>query len=254
MALIWEKRSAGVHYQVRSAGNSVRLYSNRVLHTQYNPKNLLTGSVWDLLLLGAFFLPRQRVRRVLVLGVGGGAVIRQLLALFPDVEITGVELNPVHLAIARRFFGLSNKRVSLHCENAITWLALYDGEPFDLVIDDLFGERDGEPCRAVRADADWFDLLGTHLQPDGALVMNFTGAAEVRRSDWGRGGAAAERFLSAVSLSTPSCENRVVTFLPDENAGVANLTAAVAAEPRLRSPLLRYRARRLPAPATQSPD
>ena len=37
MALLWEKRAAGVHYSVRNAGNTVRLYTNGVLHTQYNP-------------------------------------------------------------------------------------------------------------------------------------------------------------------------------------------------------------------------
>ena len=72
MALLWEKRAGGVCYQVRTAGNTVRLYTNGVLHTQYNPTRLLTGSVWDLLLLGALFVPRERMRRVLLLGVGGG--------------------------------------------------------------------------------------------------------------------------------------------------------------------------------------
>lgn len=244
MALVWEKRAAGVHYAVRRAGNSLRLYTNGVLHSQYNPSRLLTGSVWDLLLLGAYFLPPARVRRVLVLGVGGGAVIRQLLALFPQAEITGVELNPVHLQVARRFFGLRDARVTLHAGDAIAWLALYDGEPFDLVIDDLFGERDGEPCRAVRADADWFDLLGCHVAPRGVLTMNFASAAEVRASDWGRGGEAARRFPGAVSLSTPTCENRVVSFLPAA-AGADTLASALAADGRLPRRQLRYRARRL---------
>jgi spermidine synthase len=246
MAVVWEKRRDGVHYQVRSAGKTLRLYTNGVLHTQFNPSRLLTGSVWDLLLLGALFSPPLQLRRVLVLGVGGGAVIRQLLALFPQVQITGVELNPVHLQVARRHFGLHDARVTLHAENAITWLALYDGEPFDLVIDDLFGECDGLPCRAVSADADWFDMLATHLQPDGALVMNFAGATEVRRSDWGKGGTSVRRFPYAVSLSTPTCENRVVTFLA-RAVSVAGLSAAVAAQPLLKPAHLRYRARSLRA-------
>lgn len=250
MAILWRKALDGVRYEVRSAGRTVRLYTNGVLHTQYNPARLLTGSVWDLLLLGALTQPRARIRRVLVLGVGGGAVIRQLLHLLPDAHVTGVELNPVHIDLARRFFGLRDARVELHCENAITWLALYDGEPFDLVIDDLFGERDGEPCRAVNADADWFDLLVTHLRPHGTLVMNFAGPEEVRRCAWRGDRALRRRFPAALSLSTPTCENRVVAFLPAvATRGGANpassLAAVVAAEPQLRGPLLRYRARRV---------
>lgn len=244
MAVVWQRRVDGVRYEVRTAGNTVRLYTNGVLHTQYNPGQLLTGSVWDLLLLGALFLPRGRIRRVLVLGVGGGAVIRQLLALFPGVHVTGVELNPVHLQVARRFFGLRDARVDLHCENAITWLALYDGEPFDLVIDDLFGERDGQPCRAVRVDEDWFDMLCTHLAPGGGLVVNFAGAREAGAAAWSRLPALRRRFPAAVSLSTPTCENRVVAYLPF-TAGPEHLRRVLSGEPRLGGRLLRYGARRL---------
>jgi spermidine synthase len=244
MAVLWERRHGGVHYEVRSAGKTLRLYSNGVLHTQFNPSRLLTGSVWDLMLLGALTLPREQVRRVLMLGVGGGAVIRQLLAVFPQVEITGIELNPVHLGVARRFFGLRDERVQLHEDNAVTWLALYDGEPFDLIIDDLFGERGGAPCRAVDADADWFDLLATHLADDGVLVMNFAEGAEVRASDWGQRGESARRFPHALSLSTPTCENRVVTFSP-RAVSAAGLALELRDIPAIRPSQLRYRAREL---------
>lgn len=254
MALLWERASGGVHYQVRSAGRTLRLYTDGVLHTQYNPARLLTGSVWDLLLLPALLVPPARLRRVLVLGVGGGAVIRQLLELFPGVQVVGVELNAVHLAVARRWFGLRDARVELVHADAVAWLAGYAGEPFDLVIEDLFGERDGEPCRAVAADATWFASLLQPLAPHGVLAMNFAGAAEVRASAWGRAvrGDAQERQLrwlrrrlpAALSLATPTCENRVVTFLP-QPATVAGLRAAVAAEPALCSPLLRWDARAL---------
>jgi spermidine synthase len=242
VAVLWERRRDGVHYQVRSAGRTLRLYSNGVLHTQFNPSRLLTGSVWDLMLLATLLLPPGRVRRVLVLGVGGGAVLRQLLAVYPDAQITGIELNPVHLAVARRFFGLRDQRVQLHEENAITWLALHDGEPFDVIIDDLFGERDGEPCRAVSADADWFDLLASQLAPGGALVMNFAAAAEVRTCDWWRGGEISDGLPYALSLSTPTCENRVVAFLP-EAANGRTLARAIRAMPLIPPAGLRYRAR-----------
>ncbi len=244
MALRWEKHADGVCYQVRTAGNTVRLYTNGVLHTQYNPTRLLTGSVWDLLLLGALFVPRERMRRVLLLGVGGGAIIQQLRQVFPDVLITGIELNPVHIAIARRFFGVRSAQVDLVCENAITWLTMYDGEPFDLIIDDLFGEHDGIPCRAVAADADWLGLLATHLTADGVLVTNFAGRREVRACAWQGSRGLRRRFPAAISLATPSCENRVVAFLP-RLLGPEVLRAAQVADARLRGRLLCFSARRL---------
>lgn len=219
MALVWQQRADGVRYEVRSAGNSLRLYTNGVLHTQYNPTRTWTGSVWDLLTLPSLLLPPERIRRVLVLGVGGGAAIRQLLDFFPHAQVTGIELNPVHVQLATRYFGLQDPRVHLVCDNAVTWLALYDGEPFDLVIDDLFGDRDGVPCRAVPVDADWLDLLASNLDSCGLLTINFAGARDVSRAPWRslfNPGARRARFGTVLSLSTPGCENRVLALLPPD--------------------------------------
>lgn len=243
MALLWEKQAGGVHYEVRTAGGSLRLYTNGVLHTQHNPKRRWTGSVWDLLTMTTLLLPPARIRRVLVLGVGGGAAIRQLLAFFPAAHIIGVELNPVHVQVAKRFFGLRDARVELVCANAVTFLALYDGEPFDLVIDDLFGDRDGVPCRAVTADADWLDLLATHLAPTGQLTINFAGSADAGRAPWRE--VFARRFATVLSLSTPGCENRVLGFLPLA-AVVADLQQVLAAQPEQARHAPRFRARVLP--------
>ena len=61
MALLWSHREKGVLYQVRAAGSSRRLYADGVLHTQFNPRRIVTGSVWDLLWLPVFFLTAPRV-------------------------------------------------------------------------------------------------------------------------------------------------------------------------------------------------
>ena len=71
MALIWKTDLQGVHYEVRRAGRTLRLYANGVQHSEFHPKRLLTGSVWDLLWLPALLHEPSRFRRVLVLGLGG---------------------------------------------------------------------------------------------------------------------------------------------------------------------------------------
>ena len=91
MALVWEKRVGHNHYQVRTHGATVRLYSNGVFHSQWNPRDPLKGSLWELLLLPAFFLPHGQVQRVLLLGVGGGALGVPRIAHPPDV-LTGLDL------------------------------------------------------------------------------------------------------------------------------------------------------------------
>lgn len=209
MALLWEKRVAGDHYQVRSHGASVRLYSNGVFHSQWNPRDPIKGSLWELLLLPAFFLPPGRIRSVLVLGVGGGAVIRLLQQFVQPQQITGVDLDPRHLFVARRYFGVRD--AELVCADAREFVASRRGHPgFDLIIDDLFGHSRGEAVRAVAADGHWCAALLKCLEPGGLLVANFATRKEMLASGWS--GPDLRGQLCGWSAELPEYENCVLAL------------------------------------------
>jgi hypothetical protein len=87
MAIIWAKCVSGVNYEVRSVENSLRLYTDGVFHSQYNSRQILTGHVWDLLLLPAFFYPKKKIKRILVMGVAGGAVLHMLRHFFYQMRL-----------------------------------------------------------------------------------------------------------------------------------------------------------------------
>ncbi len=249
MAILWHKQDGETRYEVRSAGKTLRLYTNGVFHSQYNPANPVTGSVWDLLLLPAFFLP-DVVRRVLVLGVGGGAVIRQLNHFLQPEEIVGVELNPVHLEIAERFFEVGAANVTLHQADAIWWVKQYRGEPFDLIIDDIFSDNEGDPQRAITADIRWFRRLVKLLAPQGAVVTNFGSAGELKSSAWFTEERMRDRFPAAFQLTTPLYENVIGAFMgrPTDSR---DLRRKLAEWPELdtakKSCRLKYSIRRLKA-------
>jgi hypothetical protein len=244
MAVLWSKQVGDTRYEVRSAGRTRRLYTNGILHTQYNPARRLTGNLWDLLLLGAFFHDPGGARRVLVLGVGGGAVIRQLQHFVAPDHITAVELNAVHLYVAQRFFGVRRSgRLALVEADARDWLDGYRGPAFDLVIDDLFTDRGGVADRAVPADAGWLRRLGSALAPQGTLVMNFAGNAQL--------GAAVplseSDYRAVFRLSTPQNENAVGVFLRRASSSPAlrrRLQQVRELDPR-RTSGVRYAIRRL---------
>lgn len=231
MAVIWRKVEGDTRYEVRQAGNSLRLYTNGVFHSQYNPKQPVTGNVWDLLMLPAFFQPQQ-VRRVLVLGVGGGTVIRQLNHFLKPELIVGVELNPVHLEIARDHFGVAEENVELHEADAIWWLRQYRGERFDLIIEDLFTDSDGEPERVVAADGKWMRHLLRQLTPRGTLVINFGSSQELRASAWFSETSLREKLPAAFKLTTPLYENAIGAFLRNP-AESGDLRRHLAAWPEL---------------------
>ncbi|WP_043316643.1 methyltransferase domain-containing protein [Microbulbifer sp. HZ11] len=185
MAIIWRQCRGGDRYEVRTHGASVRLYSNGVFHSQWNPRDPLKGSLWELLLLPTFFRPPEQVKRVLLLGVGGGALIRLLQSFVAPDSIVGVDIDRVHLNVARRFFGV--KGAELICADAREYLSgcqQSKAAQFDLVVDDLFGHADGEARRAFPADPDWCRQLLNILAPHGVVVGNFGCRRELLDSGW----------------------------------------------------------------------
>lgn len=219
MATVWQKTINGCHYEVRRAGNSTRLYTDGVFHSQYNPDHFVTRNVWDLLMLPAFFYPVEKIRRVLVLGVGGGSVIHLLHRYVQPQEIIGIELNPVHLNIAKRFFGIDKKMAKLYQADAIKWLQEYQGPPFDMIIDDLFGEDEGEGVRAVALNARWFKLLNKNLSKNGLAVINLINPKSLNQSAYFTNQSIARHFPAAYSLTLPLFHNIIAVFLKKASSG-----------------------------------
>lgn len=247
MAVIWQKIDQGTRYEVRAAGETRRLYTDGVFHSSYNPQHAVMGGVWDILMLPALWYP-QRIQRVLVLGVGGGAVIQQLRRYVRPAEIVGIELNPLHLTIARQFFGVDKSVATLVQGDAIDWLHHYRGPAFDLIIDDLFGEEKGEPVRAVAADSKWLTALNRNLTAHGVLVMNFIGSKEFKSAAYFHNKNIARLFKSAFQFNLPEYENIIAAFCKQAVTG-QQLRHEIQNIPALASSLaqgkLEFRLRRL---------
>ncbi|MGD8566825.1 MAG: hypothetical protein PVJ39_01880 [Gammaproteobacteria bacterium] len=248
MSIVWQRRVGGTRYEVRMAGRTRRLYTNGVFHSQFNPDNPVSGSIWDLLMIPAFFYPRGKIKRILVLGVGGGAVMQQFQHFLQPEHITGVELNPYHLYVARRFFYVKQKNVDLHYADAVQWIKEYDGEKYDLIVDDLFGEQDGEPVRAVEADAKWFRKLNKLLKRDGLLITNFVSSRQLRACAYFTDDKIHKQFKACFQFTAPNYENAIGAFLKKESNQRTlrqNLTDIPQLNPNLKSSRLRYNIRRV---------
>jgi len=210
MTVLWECRREGTHYSVRQSGASIRLYSNRVFHSQWNSNKPFSGGVWDCLSLPAFYLPEDSIKRVLLLGLGGGAVVRQLQIMTNFDQLNAIEIDQQHIDIARRWFGVNDDRVTLIQHDAIAWLYSYAGPPFDLIIDDLFGhEEEGNPIRACALTSSWTDLLHSNLNHEGVLVMNCVNSKELKQ---GVPALADSGFRYGYRWTLPAYENAIAVL------------------------------------------
>ena len=173
MALIWFNQQDGHRYEVRNAGRTLRLYSDGVFHSQYNPGRQILGGLWDLLYLPMFMLPSPQLQRILLLGLGGGSVIHPINHWFTPATIDAVEIDSNHLYVAREYFGINHANTALHHADVMTWLPQQQ-QQWDVIIEDVYGHLDGEPVRGVDLSRQWAAQLFDHLQPHGLLIMNFT--------------------------------------------------------------------------------
>jgi len=116
-------------------------------------------------------------RRVLVLGLGSGSIVKYLYNFFQDVSIDAVELRSEVISIAREYFLLpdSSERLNIYHQSAQEWLAEHDSqEKYDLIIVDMFltsisGKDSAEDTSS------YIDKIDSLLSNNGAAVFNHLG-------------------------------------------------------------------------------
>ena len=194
----------------------MRLYKDGVFHSHYNPGHKVTRGVWDLLVLPTLLHPPGSIQRVLLLGVGGGAAIHLLNHFVQPSHITAIELDPLHITVAKRFFKINHSNTQLIENDAIAWVkrkaALKKPPTFDLIIDDLYGEEGGEPVRAIQANEQWCSALHTLLSKDGLLVSNFVTRSELHSSAYCKNKAVKQLFNSRYKFTNPLYQNQIGAF------------------------------------------
>ncbi len=78
-------------------------------------------------------------KNCLVLGVGGGTVIKELINHYPRMNIVGVEIDLVMIEIGQKHFGLeSHKNIELVAQDAVNFITQERANKYDLIIVDVF--------------------------------------------------------------------------------------------------------------------
>lgn len=216
---------------VKRSRGALSLRVDGTFASWYRPGSPLTGSVWDALAAPLLWLPRDRRRSVLVLGLGGGSAARLVRALAPRARIVGVESSGEVLEAARRWFDLDGLGVEVVHADARRYLRRSRAS-FDLVIEDVFvGES-----RSVRKPA-WLPDPGVaaavrRLRRGGLLVCNsIDETSRVQRS-------LRAHFPSTVRIAVEGYDNVIVVGGPTGLAA-RSLRTAVAGHPLLARTLPR---------------
>jgi spermidine synthase len=129
----------------------------------------------------ASYLYVPRPRRVLLIGVGAGSMIRFLEHYDPEVRVDGVDIDPVVLDVARDYFGTRpSEHVRLLARDGFDHIAS-TADLYDVIYLDAF-LKPVPDARAVETDAsgvprrlktiDTYGKMQSKLTPGGVVVVN----------------------------------------------------------------------------------
>jgi spermidine synthase len=215
--LLYERDSAYNYIQVVQAGDETELMLNEgmAVHSVYVPAGDATG-YWDYFLIAPEFRPAAAVepepRRVAILGLAGGTTATQITRAYGrGVDVTGVEIDPALVQVARRYFHLDQPNVHPVVQDARYWLATTSGR-YDLIALDAY-RQPYIPFHLTTQE--FFRSVAAHLEPDGAVAVNVGRTATDYRLVAALARTMRAVFASVYLVDVPGWDNTLVYATPE---------------------------------------
>lgn len=113
---------------------------------------------------------RPGIRRILMIGLGGGTAAKQFRRFYPEATIDVVEVDPLVAHVARTYFGVrDDERLRIHVGDGRTFLKR-SSETWDLVIIDAYTtNRYGDTIPAHLTTRELFGEVRAHLNERGLV-------------------------------------------------------------------------------------
>ena len=238
------KAAEGLIYETESAYNYIQvvdwdrryllLNEGQGIHSVYDPDNLATNGTWDYFLIAPFFNPPphtpDQVNSLCLIGLAAGTISKQYTAVFGQIPIDGIEIDPEIVRVGREYFDMTEPNLNAVVADGRAFLA-HTTRRYDVVGIDAY-RLPYIPWHLTTLE--FFRQVREHLSDEGVVVIN-VGHTD---SDWRLVEAMAATlsrvFPSVHVINVPDTFNAIMvaTLQPTE---AANLEANL---PGLTHPLL----------------
>jgi spermidine synthase len=210
-----EEMSAFSHIRVRRDGDVraltfVRDDGREVVQSRVSltaPQTLVSPYARSMF---ASYLYQPHPRRVLLVGLGGGAMVRFLSHHEPQVHVDAVEIDPAVVRLADEYFGVrSGGNVRVHTADAVTFIGS-TADRYDLILMDAFlrpssdTDATGVPTR-LKTEA-FLGRVRQALAPGGVVAFNVNEHASMADDI----AAVAAAFGPVAVYGAPPADNTVV--------------------------------------------
>lgn len=118
------------------------------------------------------WLLNPNIKKVLVVGLGSGSVPKRIISDFPGVAVDSIELDPVVVDVARRYFALrDDPRHRIFVQDGRQYVRRTE-TMYDLIVMDAY-HAEGVPFHLVTRE--FFRQVRTKLAPGGIVAANIVG-------------------------------------------------------------------------------
>ena len=123
------------------------------------------------------YLYQPRPRRVLIVGLGAGSMVRFLQHHVPDLHVDAIEIDPVVFRLAEEYFGTRPaESVDIHTANGFDYLAS-TAQRYDVMYMDAFLKPSGTGTSTTPPELRTLSFLRSiqsKLETSGVVVFNLT--------------------------------------------------------------------------------
>lgn len=129
-----------------------------------------------------FDIRNRKIKKVLILGFGGGSVASILLYEFKlEVEITGIELDPIVLELGQKYFATDRMPDVEIVQDHVKNFVLKGGTQYDLIVHDVFVDKDVPP---ELINDEYVENLIERTSNGGMGLFNFIVENKIQDEQW----------------------------------------------------------------------
>jgi spermidine synthase len=237
---IFETESAYNYIQVLEGNGTryLRLNEGQGVHSEYNPTTLVYGGPWQQFLVAPFFYKARRpeeITRIAIVGLAAGTTARQAAAVFPNVTIDGIEIDPKIVQVGQEYFGMNLSNLNIIVGDG-RWGLERSTQKYDLICVDAYRPPYIPPHLTTQ---EFFQIAADHLDQNGALAINVGRAPGDRRLIDGLATTIGSIFSSIYVMDVPDTFNSILyaTLQPTSVGELQNNLVSFMSDPNV-DPLL----------------
>ncbi|RPJ51638.1 MAG: spermine synthase [Chloroflexi bacterium] len=254
--MIYEGESAYNYIQVLETGDAriLRLNEGQGMHSIWTPQLQNFRGPWEQVLAAPFFnsapYDPANVKRMAIVGLAAGTTARAASAVYPGIQIDGIEIDPEIVAVAREYFDMNDPNLNVIVQDGRVGLE-QSPKKYNIISVDAY-RPPYIPWHMTTEE--FFQVARDHLTSDGVLVINVGRGPNDRRLINAIASTIGAVFPSVYVMDVPETFNSIIyaTVQPTDfsnlDANLAFLNSRGGTPPLLLEPVQTALANIQPAP------